>query len=154
MPAFVGLRRLCWRVDEELFRDMGKELIEKRDRERKLSLLPDVSTRMQKWDHGVVESWSNGDGLPSGRGFNPTGNARSLRMRHALVSREHFAYRRGKIIHPRAWHDNRVTPAMRLFGDAQKLSTIILTELDVELLALDLQPLRLDNVVHFELRFF
>jgi hypothetical protein len=38
---------------------------------------------------------------------------------------------------------------MSLFGDAQEFPAFVLTELDVEMFALNLQFSRLDNVIHF-----
>ncbi|MEY2531641.1 MAG: hypothetical protein QOI96_1726 [Verrucomicrobiota bacterium] len=61
---------------------------------------------------------------------------------------KNFANRRRKILHASAGHDDRVAPAVGFFGYAQKLPPIVLAELDVEMLALDLQLSRLDNVIY------
>jgi hypothetical protein len=62
--------------------------------------------------------------------------------------REDFANRGGKIIHSGARNDDCVPAAMSLFSDTQKFPAIVLTELDVEMLALDLKFFGLDYVIH------
>ena len=60
-----------------------------------------------------------------------------------------FVDGRGKLVHPRARHDDGVAAAVSFFSDAQELATIVLPELDVEVFALDLQFFRLDDIIHF-----
>ncbi len=59
-----------------------------------------------------------------------------------------FADRRCEVIQPCAGNDDRIAPAVGLFRDAQELSAVVLPELHVEVLALNLKLLRLDNIVH------
>jgi hypothetical protein len=65
---------------------------------------------------------------------------------HAL---KYFVDGRGKIVHACARDNDGVTTAMRLFSDAQKFPTLVLAELDIEMFALDLKLLCLDDVIHF-----
>jgi hypothetical protein len=74
-----------------------------------------------------------------------------LRWRSFAV-RKNFSYGRCKVINTRAGHDDTVTAAMSFLRDAQKSSTVVLPELDVKMLALNLQFFRLDDVIHFALR--
>jgi hypothetical protein len=61
---------------------------------------------------------------------------------------QHFADRRREVIHTSARHNDRVSVAVRLFGDTQKFSALILPKLDVKKLALDLDLYGLDDVIH------
>lgn len=63
--------------------------------------------------------------------------------------REHCADRRRKIVYPCAWYDDRISPAMSFLSDAEEFAAIVLPELDVEMLALDLDFSGLDDVIHF-----
>jgi len=63
-----------------------------------------------------------------------------------------LSYRRCKVINTRAGDDDAVTAAVSFFSDAQESTAIVLAELHVEMLALNLQFSRLDDVVHFALR--
>jgi hypothetical protein len=65
---------------------------------------------------------------------------------------KNFSYRRCKVINTRARHYDAVTAAMSFLRDAQEFSAVVLPELDVEMLALNLQFFRLDDVIHFALR--
>ena len=60
--------------------------------------------------------------------------------------------RRRKLINARARHDDAVAAAVSFLGDTQEPAALIFPELDVEVLALNLQFFRLDDVVHFALR--
>src|SRR5437867_4822315 len=62
---------------------------------------------------------------------------------------QNFSNRRRKIIYAGTRHDDAVTAAVSFLGDTQESPTIVLPEFDVEMLALDLQFSRLDDVVHF-----
>jgi hypothetical protein len=55
----------------------------------------------------------------------------------------------GEILDAGAWNDDRVAAAMRFLCDAEKLPAIILAKLHMEMLPLDLQLPRLDEIVHF-----
>ncbi len=66
--------------------------------------------------------------------------------------RKNFSYRRCKVIDTRAGDYDAVTPAVSFFGDPQESTALIFAELDIEVLALNLQFSRLDDVVHFALR--
>jgi hypothetical protein len=60
--------------------------------------------------------------------------------------------RRRKVINARARHDNAVSAAVSFLGDTQESTALVLPELDIEMLALNLQFFRLDDVIHFALR--
>ena len=64
---------------------------------------------------------------------------------------QNVSYRRCKVINARAGHDDAVTAAVSFLRDAQESSAVVFPELDVEVLALNLQFSRLDDVVHFAL---
>jgi hypothetical protein len=66
--------------------------------------------------------------------------------------RKNFSNRRRKIIDARAGHDDAVTAAVSFLSDTQESTALIFPELDVEMLALNLQFSRLDDVIHFALR--
>ncbi len=63
--------------------------------------------------------------------------------------REHFTDRRCEIVYPGARHDDRISPAMSFLSDAEEFAAIVLPELDVEMLALNLDFSGLDDVIHF-----
>ena len=65
---------------------------------------------------------------------------------------KNFSNRRRKVINACARHDDAVPAAMSFLCDTQKSATLIFPELDVEVLALNLQFFRLDDVIHFALR--
>jgi len=56
--------------------------------------------------------------------------------------------RRRKLIHPRAWDDDRVTATVRFLSDAKELAAVVLTKLNVKMLTLDLQLPRFDEIIH------
>jgi len=62
---------------------------------------------------------------------------------------QNFSNRRRKVLDAGTGHDDAVPAAMSFFGDAQESPAVVLPELHVEMLALDLQFSRLDNVIHF-----
>src|SRR5262249_40067599 len=70
----------------------------------------------------------------------------------AFVVRQNFSNRRCKVVDASARHDDAVAAAMRFFGDAQESTALVFPELYVEMLTLNLQFSRLDNVIHFFLR--
>ena len=70
----------------------------------------------------------------------------------SLAVGKNFSDRRGKLINARARHDDAVSAAMRFLCDTQESTALVFTELDVEMLALNLQFFRLDDVIHFCLR--
>ena len=74
-----------------------------------------------------------------------------LRWRGFAVSKN-LSYRRCEVINTRAGDDDAVTAAMSFLCDTQESTALILAELDIEMLALNLQFSRLDDVVHFALR--
>ena len=65
---------------------------------------------------------------------------------------KNFSNRRRKIFNAGTRHDDAVTAAVSFLSDAQEPAALILSELDVEMLALNLQFSRLDDVIHFDLR--
>jgi len=66
--------------------------------------------------------------------------------------RKNFSNRRRKFINAGARHDDAVAATVSFLGDTQESAALIFPELDVEVLALNLQFFRLDDVVHFALR--
>jgi len=54
----------------------------------------------------------------------------------------------GELARPSARNDDGVAPAMRFLGNAKKSSPIVLAEFHIEVLPLDLDLLRFDNIVH------
>jgi len=62
---------------------------------------------------------------------------------------QNFSNRRRKIIDTGTRHDDAVTASVSFLSDAQESPAVVLTELHIEMLALDLQFSRLDDVVHF-----
>jgi len=60
--------------------------------------------------------------------------------------------RRRKLLNAGTRHDDTVTAAVSFLSDAQEPAALILPELDIEVLALNLQFFRFDDVVHFALR--
>jgi hypothetical protein len=65
---------------------------------------------------------------------------------------KNFGNDRRKIINAGARHDDAVPAPMSFLNDTQEFTAVVLPELDVEMLALNLQFSRLDDVVHFALR--
>ena len=66
--------------------------------------------------------------------------------------RKNFSNCRRKLINARARNDDAVAAAVSFLGDPQEPAAVVLPELDIEMLALNLQFFRLDDVVHFALR--
>jgi hypothetical protein len=66
--------------------------------------------------------------------------------------RKNFSNRRRKVINARARHDDAIAAAVSFLCDTQESTPLIFPELDIEMLALNLQFSRLDDVVHFALR--
>jgi len=66
-----------------------------------------------------------------------------------LAVGKNFSNGRRKVINACAWHDDAVPAPMSFLSDTQEFTAIVLPELDIEMLALNLQFFRLDDVVHF-----
>ena len=66
--------------------------------------------------------------------------------------RKNFRNYRRKVINAGARHDDAVAAAVSFLCDTQEPAAFIFPELDIEVLTLDLQFFRLDDVVHFALR--
>src|SRR5262249_20710307 len=66
-----------------------------------------------------------------------------------LAVGENFSNRRRKLINARARHDDAIAAAVSFLGDTQEPASVIFPELDVEVLALNLQFSGLDDVIHF-----
>jgi hypothetical protein len=67
----------------------------------------------------------------------------------ALDALEYFSNGPGKIIYSGARYDDGITAAVSFLRDSQEFPTLVLPEFHVEMLALDLQFSRLDDIVHF-----
>src|SRR6476646_8061659 len=74
-----------------------------------------------------------------------------LSWRGFAVCKNFRNYRR-KFINTRARHDDAVAAAVSFLCDTQEPAALIFAELNIEVLALNLQFFRLDDVVHFALR--
>jgi hypothetical protein len=70
----------------------------------------------------------------------------------SFAVRKNFSNCRRKIINACAGHDDAVTTSVSFLSDTQESAALIFPELDVEMLALNLQFSRLDDVIHFALR--
>ena len=70
----------------------------------------------------------------------------------AVVICQNFSNDRREVIHASTRHDDAVAAAVSFLGDAQESPAVVLAELHVEVLALNLQFFRLDDVIHFSLR--
>src|SRR5207248_9263363 len=71
-----------------------------------------------------------------------------LGRRAALGMLDYVVDCRRKLINARARHDDGVAAAVRFLGDPKKLSTVILAEFHVKMLALDLHFPRFDQIIH------
>lgn len=69
-----------------------------------------------------------------------------------LAVSKNFRNRRRKLIDTRAGNDDAIAAAVSFLGDTQEPAALIFPELDVEVLALNLQFSRLDDVIHFCLK--
>jgi hypothetical protein len=67
----------------------------------------------------------------------------------ALDALEYFGNGPGKIIYSGARYDDGITAAVSFLRDSQEFPTLVLPEFHVEMLALDLQFSRLDDIIHF-----
>jgi hypothetical protein len=67
----------------------------------------------------------------------------------ALDALKHFTNGRDKIIYSGARYDDGIAAAVSFLSDSQEFPTLILPEFHVEMLALDLQFSRLDDIIHF-----
>ena len=65
-----------------------------------------------------------------------------------LSCAEHVLDGGGEFVRPGARDDDGITPAMRFLGNAKKSSPIVLAEFHIEVLPLDLNLLRLYNIIH------
>ena len=66
--------------------------------------------------------------------------------------RKNVSNRRRKFLNAGTRHDDAITAAVSFLSDTQEPPALILPELDVEMLPLNLQFFRLDDVIHFALR--
>ena len=85
------------------------------------------------------------------RNRKPKNIGQRLSWRGFAVRKNCGNYRR-KFINARARHDDAVAATVSFLGDTQEPAALIFPELDVEVLALNLQFFRLDDVIHFALR--
>jgi hypothetical protein len=69
--------------------------------------------------------------------------------RCGLAICQNFSDRRRKVVDAGTRHDDAVPAAVSFLGDAQESPAVVLAELHVEMLALNLQFSRLDDVIHF-----
>ena len=70
----------------------------------------------------------------------------------SFAVRKNVSNRRRKLLNAGTGHYDAVAAAVSFLGDAQESPTVVLSELDVEMLALNLQFFRLDDVIHFALK--
>ena len=81
----------------------------------------------------------------------PTDRRQQLSWRGFAVC-QNFSNDRRKLINAGARHDDAVPAPMSFLSDTQEFTAVVLPEFDIEMLALNLQFFRLDDVVHFALR--
>ena len=82
----------------------------------------------------------------------PTNNrSGGLRWRRLAVGKN-FRNRRRKLIDSRAGNNDAIAAAVSFLGDTQEPASLVFPELDVEVLALNLQFSGLDDVIHFCLK--
>jgi hypothetical protein len=62
---------------------------------------------------------------------------------------QNFSNDRRKVFDAGTRHDDAITAAVSFLSDAQEPAAVIFPELDIEVLALNLQFFGLDDVVHF-----
>jgi hypothetical protein len=74
-----------------------------------------------------------------------------LSWRGFAVCKNFRNYRR-KFVNARAGDDDAVAAAVSFLCDTQEPAALVFAELDIKVLALNLQFFRLDDVVHFALR--
>ena len=120
-----------------------------------------MSTGTAKADRLVLQTMTAGtrEAQITRRTHSPDANAlrttrstlQRLRRRGFAVCKNFRNYRR-KFINSRARHDDAVAAAVSFLCDTQEPAALIFAELDIEVLALNLQFFRLDDVVHFALR--
>ena len=89
--------------------------------------------------------------MPAGQCDVPADWRQQLRRRGFAV-RKNLSYRRRKFVNARAGYDDAVTAPVSFFSDTQESSAVVFSELNVEMLALNLEFSRLYDVVHFALR--
>src|SRR5215471_8565771 len=110
-----------------------------------------MTKRQTKFGRGDVNGWGSCATLTRRRSaaslLLPWG-VQQLSWRCLAVG-ENFSNRRRKFINARTGHDDAIAAAVSLLGDTQELASVIFPELDVEVLAFNLQFSRLDDVVHF-----
>ena len=66
----------------------------------------------------------------------------------ASANSEHFIQEAFEFLEPRAGNDHRIAASVGFFGYPQKTTAVILTKLDEEVLALDLNLARLEYGIH------
>jgi len=81
----------------------------------------------------------------------PADSCQRLSYRAVVICQNFSNYRR-KVIDAGTRHDDAVAAAMSFLGDAQESPAVVFAELHVEMLALNLQFFRVDDVIHFTLR--
>ena len=117
----------------------------------------DATTKSQKEQRMLARSeWERRRGAPKPFGVVAVRRrylalAQRLSWRSFAVS-QNFSNRRRKVLDAGTGHNDAVAAAVGFLGDAQEFPAVVLPELHVEMLALDLQLSRLDNVIHFYLR--
>ena len=65
-----------------------------------------------------------------------------------LGSGKHVVNGGSELVRPGTWDDDGISPAMGFLGNAKESSSIVFTEFHIEVLPLDLDLLRFDNIVH------
>ena len=117
-----------------------------------------MSTGPAKVDRLVLKTMAAGAPkvqISSGEPAVPSANAfhlvQQLSWRGFAVC-QNFSNDRRKLINAGARHDDAVPTPMSFLSDTQEFTAVVLPELDIEMLALNLQFFRLDDVVHFALR--
>src|SRR6266516_4724175 len=114
-----------------------------------------VNARTNKWKQAQLQRRACGARMrawqPSRLPLRTQEAVQRLSWRTVVVC-QNFSNRRRKVIDPGTRHDDTVAAAVSFFGDAQESPALIFPELHVEMLALDLQFSRIDDVIHFPLK--
>src|SRR5438552_14764760 len=83
--------------------------------------------------------------------WRPYGLTSAIKPR-SLAVRKNISNRCRKLLNAGTRHDDAITATVSFLGDTQEPAALIFSELDIKMLALNLQFFRFDDVIHFALR--
>jgi succinylarginine dihydrolase len=109
-----------------------------------------VNVRTNKWKQAQLQQRTCGARMRAWQPSRlPLRTQEAVQRLSAIVVCQNFSNRRRKVIDAGTRHDDTVAAAVSFLSDAQESPAVVLTELHVEMLALNLQFFRLDDVIHF-----